>query len=213
MLFPESVSPFCRVVTPFTIPNLLVFEPWRFLEQHQLNIFLEFSILVNWKNLSIYNFETFCFFKTRQLQLFVLFCIEAICNDTDHQISPAGNKSKFIPNFFVRWDLRVIYRLVRNTSQMSSQKTSFSLNHSCVSSKQLCPCFLKQNGPNFLISWMNKCRLESAIFVLNAWHEIIDYYLCCNSINVEINDIDAGTVYFFGAKERIYQFLVLWDWL
>jgi hypothetical protein len=107
----------------------------------------------------------------------------------------------------------VIYRLIRNSRQMSSQKPSFSFNHSCVSSMQLCPCFLKQNSPNFLTGWMDKCWSESAVLILNARYEIIDYDLCCNSINLKINDIDASTVYLFSAKEWINQFLVLWDCL
>ena len=96
---------------------------------------------------------------------------------------------------------------------MSSQKSSFSFNHSCVSSKQLCPSFFKQNGPNFLTGWMNKCWLESAIPIWNAWNEIIDDNLSCYSIYVEINDVDASAVDLFGAKERIYKFLVFWDCL
>lgn len=56
---------------------------------------------------------------------------------------------------------------------------------------------------------MDKRWSESAVPVCNAWHEIIYDDLSCDSINVEIHDVDARTIDLFGAKERIYKFLVL----
>lgn len=209
MLLSQLICPLWTVIAPRAGPQEVV-SCLHGLQQHKMGMSFEVSINDMLHSACIFHLVATARLHATETKICELTSTVTVGKHLYEVVGFICRQDEFLPHIFLMSDLTVDHRLIGDSRKMRPKEARVRHQGPCVSSMELSPCFLHQNGPNFLSLGPNK-RGSPCTILFKARNEIVDDDRRPNSVDEKVDNVDASLVYLFRGEKHLNRLLLVCD--